>query len=85
MFHMTKNITCILEQIEFHLETSEMNLLQHVLQIFILNTKNKYWQVSHQCELQEILQRQTSKYLRSCYHTIQDFPKMITDLAQIFH
>jgi len=26
MFHMTKNITCILEQIEFHLETSEMNL-----------------------------------------------------------
>ncbi len=42
MFHMTKNITCILEQIEFHLETSKMNLLQHVLQIFVLNTENKY-------------------------------------------
>jgi hypothetical protein len=28
---------------------------------------------------------QTSKYLRSCYHTIQDFPKIIVDLAQIFH
>ncbi len=57
MFHMRKNITCILEQVEFHLETFEMNLLQHVLQIFVLNTENKYWQVPHQCELQEALQR----------------------------
>jgi hypothetical protein len=32
MFHMRKNTTCILEQVEFHLEVSEMNLLQHVLQ-----------------------------------------------------
>jgi hypothetical protein len=39
MFHMRKNITCILEQVEFHLETFEMNLLQHVLQIFVLNIK----------------------------------------------
>jgi hypothetical protein len=28
---------------------------------------------------------QTSKYLISCYHTIQDFLKMIAKLAQIFH
>jgi len=82
---MRKNITCILEQIEFHLETSEMNLLQHVLQSFVLNTKNKHWQIPYQCELQEALQRQTSKYLISCYHTIHDFPKMIVDLAKIFH
>jgi len=82
---MRKNITCILEQVEIHLEASEMNLLQHVLQIFVLNTENKYWQVPHQCEPQEALQMQTSKYLRSCYHIIQDFPKMIADLAQIFH
>jgi len=75
MFHTRKNITCILEQVEFHLETFEMNLLQHVLQFFVLNTKNKYWQVPHQCELQEALQRQTSKYLKSCYHTIKIFQK----------
>ncbi len=66
MFHMRKNITCILEQVEFHLETYKMNLLQHVLQIFVLNTENKYWQVPYQCELQEALQMKTSKYLRSC-------------------
>ncbi len=64
MFHTRKNITCILEQVEFHLEASKLNLLQHVLQFFVLNIENKYWQVPHQCELQEALQMQTSKYLR---------------------
>ncbi len=85
MFHMSKNTTCILEQVESHLEVSEMNLLQHILQKKKFNVKNKYWQVPHQYDLQEALQMQTSKYLRSCYHTIQDFPKMIVDVAQIFH
>ncbi len=85
MFHMRKNTTCILEQIEFHSKVFEMNLLQHVLQIFVLNVENKYWQVPHQCDLQEVFQMQTSKYLISCYHTIQDFLKMIAKLAQIFH
>ncbi len=82
---MRKNTTCILKQVEFHLEVFEMNLLQHILQIFVLNVENKCWQVPHQCDFQEALQMQTSKYLRSCYHTIQDFPKIIVDLAQIFH
>ncbi len=55
MFHMRKNIICVLEQVEFYLEASEMNLL-HVLQIFVLNVENKYWQVPHQCDFQEALQ-----------------------------
>jgi hypothetical protein len=52
---MRKNIICVLEQVEFYLEASEMNLL-HVLQIFVLNVENKYWQVPHQCDFQEALQ-----------------------------
>jgi len=39
MFHVRKNNTCVLQQVEFHLEVSEMNLLQHVLQFFVLNVK----------------------------------------------
>ncbi len=51
MFHMRKNTTCILKQIEFHFEVSKMNVLQHVLQLFVLNVEKKYWQVPDQCDL----------------------------------
>jgi hypothetical protein len=50
MFHMRKNITCVLEQVEFHLEASKMNCN------FFLNVENKHWQVPHQCDFQEVLQ-----------------------------